>query len=74
MYSSWYNFHQAISDRMPEEECVLAAGLGMKAIIVDDGWQTSDTHCGYGYTGDWEACREKIADMRAMSPECTRPA
>ena len=65
MYSSWYNFHQAISDRVLEEECALAAGLGMKAIIVDDGWQTSDTHCGYGYTGDWEACREKIADMRA---------
>lgn len=64
MYSSWYNFHQNITASELEEECKLAAELGMKAMIVDDGWQTADTNCGYGYCGDWEVCTEKIPDMR----------
>lgn len=64
MYSSWYNFHQEIAAAELEEECQRAAQLGMKAIIVDDGWQTEDTHCGYGYCGDWEVFAGKIPDMR----------
>ena len=64
MYSSWYNFHQEITAEELEAECRRAKELGMSAIIVDDGWQTEDTNCNYGYTGDWEVCKKKIPDMR----------
>lgn len=64
MYSSWYNFHQEITDSELEEECRRAVKLGMKSIIVDDGWQTLDTNSGYGYCGDWEVCTKKISNMR----------
>lgn len=64
MYSSWYNFHQEITAEELEAECRRAKELGMSAIIVDDGWQTEDTNCNYGYTGDWEVCEKKIPDMR----------
>ncbi len=65
LYSAWYSFHQATIAHEIEAECALAAQLGMKTIIVDDGWQTSDGQRGYGYCGDWEPTPEKIPDMAA---------
>lgn len=65
LYSSWYNFHQAVDALTLEEECALARQLGMDSIILDDGWHSSHDGPGYGYTGDWEVCREKFPDMRA---------
>ncbi len=44
-----------------EEECKAAAEYGFKNVIVDDGWQTDDTNCGYLYCGDWEVCGKKIS-------------
>lgn len=64
MYSSWYNYHQKIRAVELEKECALAKAMGMDAIIVDDGWQTNNSCGGYGYTGDWEVCTEKIPDMK----------
>ena len=63
MYSSWYNFHQDFTAEELEAECRRAKDLGMSAVIVDDGWQTEDRNCNYGYTGDWEVCKKKIPDM-----------
>lgn len=65
MYSTWYSFHQATVAADLEAECARAAALGMKTVIVDDGWQTSDGNRGYGYCGDWRPTPEKIPDMRA---------
>lgn len=65
MYSTWYSFHQNVTDRAIEEECAEAAKLGMKAVIVDDGWQTDDNSRGYAYTGDWEISRSRFPDMVA---------
>ena len=65
LYSTWYNFHQALSDKELEEECRRAAALGLRSIIVDDGWQTEDTSRGYGFCGDWEVARSKFPDMKA---------
>jgi len=65
LYSAWYSFHQATIAHEIEAECALAAKLGMKTIIVDDGWQTSDGQRGYGHCGDWEPTPEKIPDMAA---------
>jgi alpha-galactosidase len=65
LYSSWYQFHQQITDKEIEAECREAVKLGMKTIIVDDGWQTADNNRGYAYCGDWEVAEVRIKDMAA---------
>ena len=64
LYSSWYSFHQNISDRDIEAECAEAVKLGMKTLIVDDGWQTDDTNRGYAFCGDWLVSTNRFPDMR----------
>lgn len=54
VYSTWYNFHQSLDAGVLLEELRLAKQLGYDTVIVDDGWQTTDTARGYAYTGDWE--------------------
>lgn len=63
LYSSWYQFHQDVSDKAIEEECMKAASLGMKTIIVDDGWQTDDNNRGYAFCGDWEVSKNRFPDF-----------
>lgn len=65
LYSTWYSFHQNLTDRDIEEECALAAKLGMKTLILDDGWQTDDTQRGYAWCGDWEVSKRRFPDMAA---------
>ena len=65
LYSAWYSFHQNVFDREIEAECAEAAKLGMKVLIVDDGWQTDDNNRGYAFTGDWEISRNRFPDMAA---------
>lgn len=65
IYSTWYSYHQATIAADMETECAEAAKLGMKTVIVDDGWQTDDGNRGYGYTGDWKVTPNKIPDMAA---------
>ena len=65
LYSAWYSFHQNVCDRDIEAECAEAARLGMKVVIVDDGWQTDDNNRGYAYTGDWEISTRRFPDMAA---------
>lgn len=48
-YSTWYSYHQNIEEKQLERECELAAQMGFKGIIVDDGWQTDDNHRGYAF-------------------------
>jgi len=57
LYSTWYQFHQNLDEDIILEECKIAASIGYKLIILDDGWQTMDTSRGYDYTGDWEPDR-----------------
>ncbi len=59
LYSTWYAFHQSLDEDQLRKECQLATNLGMKLIIVDDGWQTMDDGRGYDYTGDWNPDRFK---------------
>ena len=65
MYSFWYSQHQNVSAESVEEECKLAAKLGFKSIIVDDGWQTDDNNRGYSFCGDWEPSVNKFPDFAA---------
>jgi alpha-galactosidase len=61
MYSTWYSFHQRLDTGAVVRQCELARQLGCEAVIVDDGWQTTDSSRGYAYCGDWRP--ERIADM-----------
>ena len=63
VYSSWYNFHQNITDDALIKECHLAKKLGLELIIVDEGWETEDASGGFKFCGDWEASPSKIKDM-----------
>ena len=65
LYSCWYSFHQQVPAHEVEAECERAAKMGMKTVIVDDGWQTGDGNRGYAYCGDWEVYEGKIPDMAA---------
>lgn len=65
LYSFWYSFHQQVFADKVEAECARAASLGLKTVIVDDGWQTDDNSRGYAYCGDWQPTAAKIPDMAA---------
>lgn len=66
MYSTWYSYHQRLDAREIEEECARAWEIGMKTVLIDDGWQTDDNSRGYAFCGDWQVARSKIPDMRAF--------
>lgn len=72
LFSSWYNFHQELSADELVRQCSLAAELGMKTLIIDDGWQTEDNSRGYAYCGDWKLAVSKIPDMARLSSEIHR--
>ena len=65
LYSTWYNFHQNVFQDELERECAIASNMGMKTIIVDDGWQTDDTHRGYAFCGDWKESKRRFPDLKA---------
>ena len=65
LYSTWYQFHQNVTAGKIEQEALIAASLGMKTLIVDDGWQTDDSSRGYAYCGDWEVSKRRFPDMAA---------
>ena len=44
VYSTWYSMHQQLKQQELDVELALAADLGMRSVIVDDGWQTIDNH------------------------------
>ncbi|MCC5850907.1 MAG: alpha-galactosidase [Verrucomicrobia bacterium] len=62
MYSTWYAYHQNLDTDILLAQCRLAADLGCRAIIVDDGWQTLDNQRGYAFCGDWQP--DRMPNMR----------
>lgn len=65
LYSTWYAYLQDVHDRELEEEARLAASLGMKTMILDDGWQKEESKSFYGKVGDWMPVRSRFPDMKA---------
>ena len=63
LYSSWYSFHQDVFAKDIEDECAVAAEMGMKTLILDDGWQTDDTNRGYAFCGDWKVSPRRFPNM-----------
>ena len=65
MYSTWYAFWQDVKADVLEREAPLAASLGMKAMILDDGWQKEKSRTYYSATGDWMPVAGRFPDMKA---------
>ena len=65
LFSAWYAMHQSVSAESVEAQALLAAEVGLGAIIVDDGWQTTDRNRGFAFCGDWEPNVEAFPDMAA---------
>lgn len=64
LYSTWYNFHKDVTAATVEAECAEAAKLGMKVVILDDGWQCDDIERSYQSCGDWRIAPRRFPDMR----------
>ena len=65
LYSTWYAYLQDVHAAELEEEARLAAALGMKTMILDDGWQKVDSRTFYSATGDWMPVPSRFPDMKA---------
>lgn len=64
VYSTWYSFHQNLSQQEIEDQCRLSAEAGCKTIILDDGWQTDDNNRGYRFCGDWQVAKSRFPQMK----------
>mgnify|MGYP004460650015 CR=1 FL=1 len=69
VYSTWYGFHRDINANTVLEECKIASKLGIKTLILDDGWYTDAENPQFYYCGDWIPAKEKFSDMRAFADE-----
>lgn len=67
LYSTWYSMHQEVPADRVLQQCRLAKPLGCDVLIIDDGWETTDTSRGFGYTGDWKP--ERIPRMRELADQ-----
>ncbi|MER5928849.1 glycoside hydrolase family 36 protein [Streptomyces sp. NPDC002054] len=65
VYSTWYAFNQDVSAAEVETQAALAAGLGCRALILDDGWQRGGHGRGYAGCGDWTPDPAKFPDFTA---------
>lgn len=65
VYSSWHGFHKELFAHEIEAECALAAPLGMKTLILDDGWQEDENRGTYSHCGDWKPVPRRFPDMKA---------
>ena len=65
LYSTWYAYLQDIHAEELEREAPLAAALGMKTMIIDDGWQKVNSRTYYSATGDWQPVPSRFRDMKA---------
>ncbi len=64
--SLWYSFHQNLDKDEIIKECKASYDIGMKTVIIDDGWQTDDNNRGYAYCGDWQVAPKKMGDMKEL--------
>ena len=65
VYCTWYAFSQRVDAEKVEREAALAAELGCRAIIIDDGWQRHGNGRWYAGCGDWVPDPAKFPDLRA---------
>ncbi len=67
LYSTWYNFHQTPEQGELTKELKIAAGIGFKTVILDDGWQIAGEGTGdYRKSGDWLPAPDKFPDFKGF--------
>ena len=68
-YSTWYSYHKDLTAPEVLAECRTAKELGMKGVIVDDGWQCDTSEGIYHYCGDWQPAPSRFPDMKDFVSE-----
>ncbi|RKE22806.1 glycoside hydrolase family 36 protein [Streptomyces sp. TLI_171] len=63
VFCTWYALHLAMTSADVEQLAELAAPLGFRSLIVDDGWQTDERTRSYATTGDWEPAPKDFPDF-----------
>ncbi len=64
VFCTWTAIHHDVSQEWILRNARLAAGLGLRTWLTDDGWFTDKAHfADYRYAGDWEPCVEKFPDF-----------
>ena len=65
LYSTWYAWLQDVHAEELENEARLAAALGMKTMILDDGWHKEKSASFFSATGDWMPVASRFPDFKA---------
>ncbi len=63
VYSTWYSYHREITSQAVETEVAAGRKLGLRSVIVDDGWQETGDAAGYAFAGSWRIDRSRFPDM-----------
>ncbi|MFI1522309.1 glycoside hydrolase family 36 protein [Kitasatospora cineracea] len=63
VFCTWYALHLAMTAADVERLAELAAPLGFRTLIVDDGWQTDERTRSYATTGDWQPAPHDFPDF-----------
>ena len=67
LYSTWYNFHQSPDQATLIKDLEIAAEMGFKTVILDDGWQIDGVGTAYyDFCGDWAVAESKFPDFQAF--------
>ncbi|MBQ7924375.1 MAG: alpha-galactosidase [Clostridia bacterium] len=67
LYSTWYNFHQSPDQETLLKDLAIAAEMGFKTVILDDGWQIDGVGTAYyDFCGDWAVAESKFPDFQAF--------
>lgn len=63
VYSTWYSYHQSLSQANLEQQLEKFDAFHLQTLILDDGWQTDDSSRRYSFAGDWQVATKKFPDM-----------
>ena len=69
MYSTWYSLWQTMTAQEVLRECRHAVKLGMKTVIIDDGWQKAVGGRVYEFVGDWIPEKRRFGDLEKLIPK-----
>ncbi len=61
VYNTWFGYYNGVNAEIVRKAIPLAAGIGAKAFVIDDGWQTNLTPLSGNY-GDWVVNRKTFPD------------
>ena len=69
VYSTWYAYQREIFADELVKQCRMAYDLGMRTVIIDDGWATPLNTDRYNDSGDWKPTVDKFQDMKRFVSE-----